>query len=402
MIIKESLREIVRTQTPMPLGITREQLSDINLSVPHAIILSGIRRSGKSTLLSQLMKKTGSAYYVNFDDPRLHGFSVSDFSRLQSALKDEFGDRKHYFFDEVQNVPKWELFVRQLLDSRKHCVITGSNASLLSRELGTRLTGRHLTYELFPFSYAEFLLLLKSEASAQSFGDYLSLGGFPEYLTTKDGKVLQELFKDILLRDIAVRHGIRDERVLQELAQYLITNAGKEYSLNRLTKAFGLNSVTTTSSYVSYLQDSYLLFSIPRFSYSLRQQRVNPKKMYCIDTGLASVNTVSFSEDRGRLLENAVFLHLRRHHKEIYYFKERGECDFIVCAAGKALQAIQVCHGLSEENAKRETDGLREAMKTLRIKDGLIVTFDQEDMLDGIPVIPAWKWMTGGQKEPAR
>lgn len=393
MLLKESLREIVRTQKSLPPGIQREQLSGINLSAPHAVILSGIRRSGKSTLLSQLMRKIGSAYYVNFDDPRLHGFSVEDFSRLQSVLEEEFGDKKYYFFDEIQNVPKWELFVRQLLDSRKHCVITGSNASLLSRELGTRLTGRHLTYELFPFSYSEFLVLLKSEASAESFGEYLSLGGFPEYLTSRDIRILQELFKDILVRDIAVRHGIRDEHSLQELAQYLITNAGKEYSLNKLTKAFGLNSVTTTSAYVSYLQDSYLLFSIPRFSYSSKRQRVNPKKAYCIDTALARANTVSFTEDKGRILENAVFLHLRRKYKEIYYYKEKGECDFIVCGAGKALQAIQVCHELTEDNVKRETEGLREAMKTLRIKNGLIITLGQEDKLDGIPVVPVWRWL---------
>ncbi len=394
MILQESLREIVRTQAPMPPGIEREQLAAVNLAAPHALILSGVRRSGKSTLLSQLMKRTGASYYVNFDDPRLHGFSVSDFGRLQAALAEVFGERKHYFFDEIQNVPKWELLVRHLLDSRKRCIITGSNASLLSRELGTRLTGRHLTYELFPFSYSEFLLLLKKKESAESFGEYLSLGGFPEYLTTTDRAVLQELFKDILTRDIAVRHGIRDERALQELAQYLLTNAGKEYTLNKLTKTFGMKSVTTASAYVSYLQDSYLLFSVPRFSYSLKRQMINPKKAYCIDTALARANTISFTEDRGRMLENAVFLHLRRRYKDLYYFKEKGECDFIVRTAGKALQAIQVCHELTEENVKRETDGLREAMKTLRITDGFVVTLGQEDNLDGIPVVPAWRWFS--------
>ena len=203
--------------------------------------------------------------------------------------------------------------------------------------------------------------------------------------------MLQQVFDDIVIKDIVVRYGLKDPLLIKNLAIYLMTNAGKEFSYNGLKKAFDIGTATTVSNVVGYLEDSYLISTVPRFSYSYKKQIMNPKKAYAIDHGLARANSVSFSKDRGRILENVVFQHLRRHYREIFYFRERHECDFIVKGRDGGLQALQVCYKLDEDNLQREMKGLREAMETLDIKKGMIVTLDQEDEVDGIPVIPAWK-----------
>jgi uncharacterized protein len=317
--------------------------------------------------------------YINFEDARLASFMVADFFKLEKVFSN-----KVFFFDEIQNVKEWERYIRHLVDNKVKCVITGSNASLLSRELGTKLTGRHLTTELFPFSYTEFLTFLKKKASEKNVKDYLYWGGFPEFLKVKNAEVLQHLLNDIISRDIVVRLGIKDFKTLRELTVFLLSNVGKEFSYNKLTKYFKLGSVNTLISYLSHLEDSYLFFIVPKLDYSFKKQMVNPKKIYCIDTGLARVNSVSFSKDKGRILENAVFLHLRRQFKDIYYFRDDFECDFIV----KDTLAVQVCYRIDENNKRRELEGVKEAMKKFKIKIGVIVTFNQTDSVDGIDLIP--------------
>ncbi|MBI3623576.1 ATP-binding protein [Candidatus Pacearchaeota archaeon] len=401
MMLKETLREIVKTQRNelylFEKSIERESLKKMNVEIPFALVLSGIRRCGKSTLLRQLMKKARSFYYFNFEDPRAINFQVSDFQKLNEIFEEEYGNGGHYFFDEIQNVPKWELFVRALLDKKRHIVITGSNASLLSKELGTRLTGRHLRRELFPFSFNEFLKLINKKPGIKSFEEYFTDGGFPEYLKIKRAEILQELLNDILIRDIATRHKIRNVKTLREMALYLLTNAGKEFSYNNLKKMFNLGSTNSAISFVSYLEDSYLLFSVPKFDYSLKKQIVNPKKIYSIDNGLSNINSASFSQDKGKMLENMVFINLKREFKDIFYFQERGECDFVIKDGTKIMKAIQVCYNLNEDNKDREINGLAEALKKFGLQEGLILTYDQEDKfeLGGkiIKVIPVWKWI---------
>ena len=173
-----------------------------------------------------------------------------------------------------------------------------------------------------------------------------------------------------------------------------MTNAGKEFSYNRLKKAFEVGAASTISNFISYFEDSYLLFTVPKFSYSYRQQLMNPKKAYAIDHGLARATSVSFSADKGRILENIIYLHLRRKFPSIYYFRERSECDFIVKDKNGSVQAIQVCYTLDEDDLRREIKGLREAMDTLHLRSGTIITLDQEDKLDPIDIVPAWKWLT--------
>jgi len=401
MILKETLREVVKSQqldlSSLEYGVQRESLNQINLNLPYALILSGIRRCGKSTLLRQLMKKIGKFYYFNFEDTRAASFEADDFKKLNDIFSEEYGDCDYYGFDEIQNVQRWERFVRSMLDRKKKFVITGSNASLLSKELGTRLTGRHLRYELFPFSFKEMLALREKKAGIDSFEEYLSKGGFPEYLKYGKADILRELLDDIIARDIVVRYGLRSSKTVKEMSLYLLTNVGKEFSYNNLKKIFSLGSVNSAISFVSYFEDSYLLFTIPKFDYSLKKQLVNPKKVYSIDNGLSSVNSTSFSSDKGRMLENAVFLHLRKKYKDIFYFNRKGECDFLVKENGKISSAIQVCYDLNDENKKREFDGIVEALKEFKLSGGLVLTYNQEDELriDGKRVLlkPVWKWM---------
>ncbi|MBI5159145.1 ATP-binding protein [Candidatus Micrarchaeota archaeon] len=401
MMLKETLKQVVKSQREelllLEAGVQREALSMVDLSLPHALILMGVRRCGKSTLSRQLMPKAKSFSYFNFEDTRISGFDAGDFQKLGEALEEEYGAAGTCFFDEVQNVEKWELFVRQMMDKQKKFVITGSNASLLSRELGTRLTGRHLNAELFPFSFREMLALKKEKPSAKAFEEYLNKGGFPEFLKFGNPEILRELLNDIVARDIVVRHGLREAKTAKEMALYLITNAGNSFSYNGLKKTFNLGSVNTAIAFVSYFEDAYLLFTVPKFDYSLKKQLVNPKKVYAVDNGLAQANSASFSQDSGRMLENAVFLQLRRKNKDVYYYSGENECDFAVKEKGKITQAIQACSKLTEDNKKREIDGLLEALDEFKLDEGMIASHNQEDefTVSGkkITVKPAWKWM---------
>ncbi|HII82496.1 MAG TPA: ATP-binding protein [Ferroplasma sp.] len=401
MILKETLKRVVNAQRDdlkaFEYGTTREKLEDINLDMPYAIILSGIRRCGKSTLLHQYISNIDNYYYLNFEDVRLNDFDSNDFEKLDDVFKELFKECNYYMFDEIQNIDKWEVFVRQQLDIDKKFLITGSNASLLSKELGTKLTGRHINIELFPFSFKEFLSLENLEANTESFMKYLQEGGFPEYLKYKKEEILRELFIDIIERDIVARHQLRDSKLLKNIALYLLTTTGNEFSSTQLKKTFNLGSVNTVISFIHYLEDSYLLFTIPKFDYSFKKQIMNQKKVYCIDNKLILANSASFSMDYGRLLENSVFLSIRRTYKEIFYYKGNNECDFIVKEKNNIKMAVQVTSELNVDNKKREIDGIIEAVKKFNLSTGLIITLDQEDAFEienkKILVKPVWKWM---------
>src|SRR3989344_4080294 len=399
MIFKDVLKEIVLSQRELlkrlDLGVLRENKVEILDS--FALLITGIRRCGKSTFLYQMLNKQKKGYYLNLEDPRLDGFDLSDFTKIDEIMKELYGKGCIYFFDEIQCVDKWEKFVRYLIDKKEKIVITGSNASLLSLELGTKLTGRHLPIEMFPFSFSEYLFMRKEKASLESFSNYVIKGGFPEYLKKENSLILNELFSDILLKDIAVRFGIKNINILNKIAIHLINNVGKEFSYNSLKNVFDVKSVQSVIDYINYFENSYLIFTVPSFSYSYKQQQVKPKKVYSIDTGFSINNTASFSKDKGKILENLVFLFLRRKHKDILYFQERNECDFIIKENEKVTQAIQVCYNFNDENMEREINGLQEAMEKFKLKQGLILTYNQSDEFDikgkKIKVIPAWKWL---------
>lgn len=382
MLLQTQIAEVADTQSEnflnKNLGWERELLHNLEVLNNFALIVTGVRRCGKSTLLFQLLnEKFDRAFYLNFEDSRLAGFENDDFKRLNI----EITKRKPQvlFFDEIQMLKNWELFVRQKLDEGYKVAITGSNATLLSTELGTKLTGRHLSVELFPFSYTEFLGLKKLKNTDKSVIEYLKRGGFPEYLKTGNGFVLNQLLEDILYRDIAIRYGVRDVKSLKQLTVYLLSNIGKPVSATNLKTLFGIKSVSALLDYFYYLESAYLVQFLPMFSYSLKKQIRNPKKVYAIDLGLFTENSIVFSDENGRRLENTVYLHLRRKYKELYYFQEKKECDFVVFEKGKPKELIQACYELTPENVERETNGLYTAMEHFKMTTGKIVTLNLKD-----------------------
>jgi uncharacterized protein len=401
-LLQSQIAEVVDTQSQnflnKDLGWERELLPKLEVLKKFALIITGIRRCGKSTLLFQLLKeKFDNAFYLHFEDPRLAGFENDDFNRLSN----EIVKRKPQvlFFDEIQILDNWELFVRQKLDDGYKVVITGSNATLLSQELGTKLTGRHFSIELFPFSYTEFLGLKKLKNNEKSAIEYLRKGGFPEYLRIENGFVLNQLLEDILYRDIAVRYAVRDVKSLKQLAVYLLSNIAKPVSANNLTKLFGIKSVSAILDYLAFLENAYIVQFLPLFSHSLKKQIRNPKKVYAIDLGLFTENSIVFSDENGRRLENTVYLHLRRKTKELYYFQEKKECDFVTLDKGKVKEIVQVCYELTPTNLDREASGLLAALEHFDKSVGKIVTLNQKDSFTKngkkIEVIPVNEFLIG-------
>jgi hypothetical protein len=383
--------------TRKPEGLIREVIDQVPVVESFASIITGIRRGGKSTLMLQTLKKIEEkVLFFNFEDIRLSGFETADFSRLNSEIENR--QVKILFFDEIQIIEKWEIFINQKLNEGFLVFITGSNASLISKELGTHLTGRHLWLELYPFSYQEFLAFNKLENNVKSFDDYLQTGGMPEYIKTLRPNILTQLVDDILYRDIAVRHNIRNINGLREMTVFLMSNIGKPVAARRLTGLFGITATSTVTDYFAYLNNSYLIDFVPQFDFSVKAQSRNPKKVYVTDLGIYHQIKTTFTEDYGRQLENAVFLHLRRKHQEIFYFNKQGECDFVLLNKGIVIQCIQVCWQVDDMNMKREVFGLKSALDFFGLKEGVIVTHSQTDLFDiegtTVKLIPAFKYMT--------
>lgn len=398
MLTKEELKSIVlknQEDLKRDLGIKRDfQVKQID---KFATIISGVRRSGKSTLIRQFLNNKKPVYYMYFEDVALANFKVEEFERLDASLKENLGKDGVYFFDEIQNIEGWEIYIRQLVDRGEKVFITGSNASMLSRELGTRLTGRNLRYELHPFSYNEFLTLRRNKASVKTFTEYLVEGGFPEYLKSSDKDILRNLFQDVLYRDILVRNDIRNESALKSLLSYLSSNIGKELSFNKLKSLINVGSVNTVSQFIEAFESAYLFFTLKKYDHSIKKQLINPKKIYCVDNALIQFNSFATSPNLGRLLENLVFIELKRREYELFYFREKYECDFVVRKDNKTKELIQVCYKFNSENKDREINGLLEAMNSFRLKKGLILTNNQEDefRVEGKKIImkPVWKWL---------
>jgi len=400
MILKKELRMVLIKQQEdlqRDLGVER----DISLKIlpKFATIISGVRRCGKSTLARQYLRRTSPVYYIRFEDISLTGFELNDFNKAEEVFSEMFGEGGTYFFDEIQNIKGWENYVRQLIDRGEKVIITGSNAAMLSSELGTKLTGRHLSGELYPFSYNEFLKLRNSDHSLQLFDDYIGMGGFPEYLKTDDPSVLRNLFQDIFYRDIMQRNELRSETAIKMLLYYVISNIGKETSYNKLKNLTCAGSVNSVSQFVHHFEMAYMLFELRKFDYSVKKQMVNPKKLYCVDNGLISQNAFSFSENKGRMLENLVFLQLKREGKDLFYHRGIYECDFVIRIGTKIREAIQVCYELSSDNRQREINGLIEAMETYGLKEGLLLTYDEEDIIKvdnrTLSILPVWKLILG-------
>ncbi|HAI73810.1 MAG TPA: ATPase [Candidatus Moranbacteria bacterium] len=372
-------------------------------------VISGIRRSGKSTLLKQIAKNFSGYYYFNFEDERLLDFKAVDLNVLYEALMELYGEQRVFFFDEIQNVCGWEKFACRLFEDGKKIFITGSNAKLLSSELATTLSGRHLKMELYPFSFDEFLKYenfpdkdfydtKERSALARYFNRYLEYGGFPEIVTSKNKKELEQLYQDILIKDLIVRFKIRETKIFREIALYLLSNITAPMSFNNVRNMVGVKSVTTVKNYVDFFEEAYLFFSLFKFDYSIKKQIINDRKVYAVDTGLANSVAFKFSEKIGANMENIVFIELKRREADIYYYKDKKECDFVVRKGLRISEAIQVSQNLSDpETEKREITGLLEAMEKFNLKKGLIITESQEEKRKiknkTIEIVPAWKWL---------
>ncbi len=403
MILQSTLEQVISQQKArlgnLDSGLPRELLPEMKSLSSHTLIISGIRRCGKSTLMLQMMNqiKEDSILYLNFESPLLYDFSLNDFSRLDAVIEKK--QAKVLFLDEVQLIDKWEIFVRQKLDEGLKVIVTGSNAALLSMKLGSKLTGRHITRELFPFSYREFLTFKKLKPSEETLNQYLSKGGFPEYLKTEDEQQLTTLFDDIIMRDIVARYGVKDIKSLQRMAAFLITNISNRITATKLKQPLSIGATSTILTWFSHLELSYLFAFVPMFSHSTKAQLINPRKVYAIDPGMLECVSPKPNQDKGRKLENLIFLHLRRKYKEIYYLdhKAKGECDFLAIKRGAVQEIIQVCHELTSDNLEREVKGLTEAMSFLDFHKGVIVTHSQKDKIIHdkveIEVIPAYEYL---------
>lgn len=388
------------------------------------VIISGIRRCGKSSLLKLIAGQLeGVKFYVDFDDIRLSDFEVKNFQDLQDLVielyreeldKSETG-QVYYFFDEIQNVPLWERWLNNLYKKGKKVFATGSNSQLLSSEISTYLTGRNKVLKLFPFSFMEFLRLkgvkiekyelesdlLTSSRKAEIFSyflEYFESGGFPLVLKSGDLELSRGYFEDILKKDILVRYNIKEARALKDLALFLISNVGRVYSYPTLKNITGIKSLSTIKNYLDYFRNVFLLYQLPRFDYSLKKQKVSSSKIYTIDNSFLKTVAFNFSENKGQRLENLVFVELLRREKELYYHFEKKECDFVLREGLRINEVIQVSVNLSNpETKKREIEGVIEAMTAYKLDSGLILTFEEEDILNSggkkIVVKPVWKWL---------
>ena len=422
MICKEQIKQILVDQRAAILNkhfcIERNILAEIKekIKLPHVIVLTGLRRVGKSTLLRQIIKEyfaDTNFYYINFEDERLFNFKADNFNVLYETLVELFGENKNFFIDEIQNINHFENFVRRFYDAGFKFIITGSNANLLSKEPGTKLTGRYIDLIVNPFSFNEYLninrefnytkeMLYKTEERAKLkklFGKYLISGGMPEFLIYKDPEILSRIYEDIVIKDIAVRYKVENLYEMRELYQYLITNFANRFSFNGLKQIVGLGSITTIKNYILFLTETFFISLVNKFDFSLKKQIVNEKKVYVADNGFIPVLSVNLNKDKGWLLENFVFNILKKSNR-IFYFSGKNECDFVIQNDKKITNVIQVTNELSDNNKQRELQGLLEAMEYFNLKNGLILTSDQETNISldkkNILVKPVWKWILEG------
>jgi len=383
------------------------------LKTKMPLMITGVRRCGKSTLLklikNHLKLRNTEVLYINFNDERLVNFSTVDFQKILDYMQEnKYPKNSLVLLDEIQETTNWEKWVDRIKDKHQ-LIITGSNSKLLNSELSTILTGRTLSIRLYPFSFKEYLVAKnimidswKLDTEIQTtirneLKEYLEIGGFPKRVLTNENSVLVELYENILYKDILSRFGNKQTKNIKEIMQYILSNTSKQVSTRTLSEISKIKNLATIKKILDTLEEAFLIFTLTKYDYSIKKQIQNPKKVYCIDNGIITTNGFRFSENRGQLLENAIFLELKRKGKEIYYHNEKSECDFVIREGIKITQAIQVCYNLNDENKDREIKGLIAAMEKFKLKEGLIITFDQEDSFikdkNKIRVIPAWKWM---------
>ncbi len=414
-----------------PTGIEREKKADVEefLDTKYIQIIAGPRRAGKTYVLYQLMESLlkvveyENVLYANLDDPsytplKIAGNHLGDVYDDYIKLKNPEG-RVYLFLDEVQSIPEWERWVKSVYDSEKDVkfILTGSNASLLSSELSTLLSGREVNFEVYPFDFFEFLrardveVIREDEVDKTYQSNYskkgslrhhineiLKYGSFPEPIFLEDRLkeiILERYYEAMIYRDVIPR--VRNPEEIEELAYYLATNISNLFSYNSAAQDMDI-SPTSVKKYMNYFEQAYLFFTVPKFSFSVKKQLKNPKKVYCVDPGLRNIAGFKFSRDAGRLAENLVFLDLIRRGKKVYYYKEKKEVDFVVKSKEGIEQLIQSSWDMREEKTReREITGLIEAMEYFGLEEGVITTDDHfaKEEIDGkkIHFVPLWTWL---------
>jgi predicted AAA+ superfamily ATPase len=389
-----------------------ERNQDLKLDNDLIKVIIGPRRAGKSFFAIHFLNKHGKFGYVNFDDEKLT--EVDNYDEIITAMNSVYDTPKFVLFDEIQNLPKWELFANRLQRQNYKLIITGSNSNLLSKELATHLTGRHLLTNIFPFSFKEYHesegKKLTNTEIKEKLSKYLFNGGYPEVLSKKVElkEYLSLLLGSILYKDIIKRYKIRNPKQIEDLATYLISNIANEYSYNSLAKIGKIKSSHTIEKYLSYLEESFILFSLNRFSYKVREQLSSNKKIYCIDNGFIQAKSFKASADLGKLYENLVACKLKKEEVDgklrFYYWKnqQQEEVDFVLQEGLKVKQLIQVCFDITKlETKNREIRALIKAGKELKCNNLLIITEDteKEEKVEwfgdkaNIRFIPLWKWL---------
>lgn len=388
-----------------------------HLASPLVKVITGPRRAGKSVLCYALLRQTRFSY-VNFDDERLANLRTEDLNMLLQAILEVAPNSAYLFFDEIQSVPHWELFINRLQRSKYNLVITGSNAHLLSQELATHLTGRHYAFELFPFSFREYLdfhgvqwrkkIFTTKEIATQKtlLESYMRSGGFPEVVQgERYSPYLNTLYSSVITKDVALRHNVRSVAALKACANYLLNAFGCLISFNTLARSLAFNSVHTVQKYVSYLEEAYLIHLIERFSYKPKVRVSAPRKVYAIDTGLINAITTRFSRDVGHLYENVVAIELLRQKARgridaVYYWQDdaQREVDFVVKTGTQVSALIQVSYDMRNENTHaREMTALIHASDVLKCNTLIIITNDTEEKKrikqKQIQYVPLWKWL---------
>ncbi len=413
-------------------GVERELKIPEEIGVNKAITIIGPRRAGKTFYLiqkfSKLRKADKAAVFFPLDDDRIYPPTLEDLSILVKVFYEIFPDagERYLFLDEVQEVENWELFVKRAVERDGFRVyLVGSSSKLLSREIATALRGRNLTFEMLPFSFREFLnakgvstgkhLSTREEAMIKGLlREYLEFGGFPEVVLIEDKylkrKTLSEYVDVMLYRDVVERHGIKNLKAVRLFLKLLVTSFAKEFSVNRAArymKGIGVDvSKNTLYSYFDYFEEAYVVFPLRKFSYNIKEIEKSLPKVYIVDTGLVNAYSPRSGGSIGRLMENAVFLELRRREKEIYYFKdERGrEVDFLVKDGDNVSELIQVSYSIENpETFKREVSALLSASEELNCENLTVINWGREDLIEvegkKIRLIPLWKFLLGGERK---
>jgi hypothetical protein len=407
---------------PFATGVDRLQyFPEIRLYLPvkEVLLLTGARRTGKSTLVYQIIRSlldTGTekeaVLYINLDEP-LFDSRAKDPGFLRELIEEHCArhegiKRFTVCIDEVQNFPYWVRTIKTLVDTRPDIklILTGSTSSLLQREISTRLSGRYFSCTIWPLSFAECLGFWEIDKPTlirrrQLFASYLVYGGFPRVVLEPEDdlkrEVLKNYYETIYLKDIIYPNNVRNNRDLCDVLYYLISNIATPYSYNRIADSLQI-AAETVREYTGYAEDAFLLYTVKKFDYSVRKQLANQKKVYCLDTGLISSVAFAFSENRGRLLENAVFIALKKKKAEVYHHKGRYECDFLLQEHRKVTHAVQVTESLLDPDTRtREIRGLCEAMMLYGLEEGTIVTLNEsgEEIIKGmkIHILPIYEWL---------